>query len=468
MVFVRRALRISRRQLFELVSLVVVIALLTACGAGSTPSPTAQPTSKPATQIAPTESTASLAKLTGKVTAWNVFGPTYSPVLDAITAEFKKKAPNVEVEWVIQDPSQVSTKYVTGYSTGTGPDITIDELSRIAYAEAQLHAFADLAPYMKSDPEMAELVSVLAPGSLDSFTSGERIWALPEGIGLFTLLFVRTDWMDAVGGKLPTDWEEMTALAKAMTKGKEGACGYCIFGAPGTVNSSGVQYLYMAQAAGIEYPIIDRDGKPTFNTPRAIEVAKWMYRWQHTDKITAPDSASWSHKEFYAAVQAGRCAIGRLGPWNISTFESSAMGKNFTVITYPPMTKDQKEPAYQTPGITGIAMQAKPKYPDAVYAFLKHIMSLESQTTLYPTFQDWVRTDMDFTTLMAGNPRLLYFSKPQTFAPDMAYQGNYGSILEIISRHLNGMLADANSDPEKVMAAAYEEAMAKYKELGGQ
>jgi len=439
----------------------VLVMVLTACGA--TPTPTrVPPTATPRPAATPTPAVKALADIKGKVTVWYDSGAAWNPAITKLNEEFKKKAPGIEVEWVTQEAAQLSAKIVAAFSAGAGPDIALGSQSRLTTAEEQFQAWADLAPYMDKDPEFAATVKALPEVQVNGYKKGSKLWGLPEVVQTVGL-FVRKSWLDAAGGKLPTDWEEMTALAKKFTK--EGQFGYCIFGAPGVTNSAGVQFLYTGAAAGILYPIMSPDGKPTFNTPQSVEIAKWLYRWQHTDKVTSPATPTWTHVEFYNAVQAGQCGIGRVGAWNVGAWKTSKIGEDFVVIPYPPMTKDQKEPNYQVSWSNGIVMNAKPKDPDAVFAFFKYLMSKEAQTIFFPVRTSWARTDLDFKTLMGTNERLLYFSTPQKYAPELAYHPNWLPYLDILSKHLNAMLADSKADPEKTMKAAYEEAFAKCKEL---
>ena len=465
------------KRMHGVLALVMVVAMvLAACGATPTATPvppTATPkpaaaaptaTAKPAAP-APTATPAakSPADIKGKVVVWYDSGAAWNDAIAKINAGFKAIAPNIEIEWVTQDPSQASAKIVAAFAAKQGPDIALGAQGRLTAAEEQFKAWADLTPYMASDKEFAATVAALPESAVNTYKTGAKLWGLPEVVQTVGL-FVRKSWLEAAGGKLPTDFEEMTALAKKFTK--TGQFGYCIFGKSGTTNGAGTQYAYTAEAAGEAYPMIDTNGKPTFNTDTAIQVAKWLYRWQHTDKITAPDTPNWIHTEFYQAVQAGACGIGRIGAWNVAPWEKSALGTDFVIMNYPPMTKDQKNPALQSSWTNGIVMNGAATNKDATFAFFKYLMSKDVQTIFFPVRTSWARTDLDFAKLFGTNERLLYFGTAQKYAADF-YHPFGAPVHDILAKHLNGMLADAKSDPAQVMKAAYDEAMAKYKELGG-
>lgn len=451
------------KRAYAILALVMVLALaLPACGATPTPTPPPAPTKAPA---APTAAPAAKgpADIKGKVVVWYDSGAAWNDAITQINAGFKKIAPNIEIEWVTQDPAQASAKIVAAFAAGQGPDIALGAQGRLTTAEEQFKAWADLTPYMASDKEFAATVAALPAGPVSTYKTGAKLWGLPEVVQTVGL-FVRKSWLDAAGGKLPTDFEEMTALAKTFTKA--GQFGYCIFGKSGTTNGAATQFLYVAAAGGEAYPLIDTNGKPTFNSATAIDAAKWMYRWQHTDKVTAPDTPNWIHTEFYQAVQAGACGIGRIGAWNVAPWEKSALGTDFVIMNYPPMSKTQKNPPLQYSWTNGIVMNGSAKDKDATFAFFKYLMSKDVQTIFFPVRSSWARSDLDFAKLFGTNERLRYFSTQQQYAADF-YHPFAAPIHEILAKHLNGMLADAKSNPEQVMKAAYDEAMAKYKELGG-
>jgi len=435
-------------------SVVVLVLVLAAHGLTATPAPT--PVSNPKT----------LAEIRGKVTVWYDSGAAWNVAITKINEEFKKKAPNIQVEWATQDAAQLSAKLVAAFSAGAGPDITLGAQARLTTAEQQYEAWADLTPYIQRDKEFAATVAALPESQLNTYRKGSKLWGLPEVVQTVGL-FARKSWMQEVRGDIPTDWAELIDLARKMTK--PGQFGYCIFGAPGVTNSAGVQFVYSSAAAGVEYPIMDPSGKLTFNSPRAIEVAKWLYRWHHTDKITPPATPTFTHAGFYEAVQAGACGLGRVGAWNVGAWKASKIGEDFVVFPYPPMVKGQKEPNYQVAWNNGIVMQAKPKDPEAVFAFFTYLMSKEAQTIFFPVRTSWSRTDLDFGALMGNNERLLYFSRLQKhYAPEqMVVLPAWLSILDIVSKHLNAMLADPRSDPEKTVKTAYDEAVARCKEIGG-
>ncbi len=203
----------SRRKL----SILPVLTILAVCGFLIT-----------AAAPAPAVAAKPLSEIDGKVVVW--YETALEKGIPLLATEFKKLAPKIQVEWALQDPNQLQAKLVAAISAQVGPDIVLASQKRLTTAEVQFQAWADLAPYQKSDKEFADMVAALPPVHVQSYLAGGKQWGLP-GVVQEAAMFVRKSWMEEVGGKLPTDWQEMTDLSRKLTKPTR--FGMCIFGAPG-------------------------------------------------------------------------------------------------------------------------------------------------------------------------------------------------------------------------------------------
>ncbi len=283
----------------------------------------------------------------GKVVIWYDSGAAWNPFIADFSKEIGARYPDVTVEWVTQDAAQLSAKLVAAFATKQGPDIAMGSQYRLVPVEQQFKAWADLSARAASDPELKEIVAAVPKAHVDSYQSGQKLWGLPQVVQAVGL-FVRESWLTKAKAKPPEDWSELTTLAERFTRedpdgnGQKDTFGYCIFGAPGVTNSAGTQFLYSAAAAGMQYPIVDLDGKPSFNTDVGREVAKALHAWQHEKKVTSPATPTFTHKEFYDVVQAGKCGIGRVGAWNVGPWAKTAIAEDYVVLPYPPLKKGQK------------------------------------------------------------------------------------------------------------------------------
>lgn len=403
----------------------------------------------------------------GKVVIWYDSGAAWSSFIADFNKDLVAKYPDITAEWVTQDTAQLSAKLVTAFAAKLGPDIAMGSQYRLVAPEQQFKAWADLSGKLASDPEFKEIVAGLPKVHVDAYSSGTKLWGVPQVVQS-AALFVRKSWMEKLKAKVPEDWDELTALAARFTNedpdgnGQKDTIGYCIFGAPGVTNSAGIQFLYSGAAAGMLHPIVDPDGKPSFNTEIGREVAKAFQRWQHEKKVTSPATPTFTHKEFYEVVQAGKCGMGRVGAWNVGPWAKTAIAEDYVVIPYPPMKKGQK--SYQVSWSNAIAMNGSSKAEEAAYVVFKALMSKTGQTNFYQKLTSAARTDLDWATL-ATKPQLAYFTKPQSYALEMAWIDTWLPVLDILSKHLNGLLADAKVDPVKALEAADKEAQVKFNEI---
>jgi ABC-type glycerol-3-phosphate transport system substrate-binding protein len=138
------------------------------------------------------------------------------------------------------------------------------------------------------------------------------------------------------------------------------------------------------------------------------------------------------------------------------------MAEDFVVIPYPPVKKGQK--GYQVSWSNAIAMNGTSKAEDATYAVFKALLSKSGQTAFYEKLTSAARTDLDWGRL-ATKPQLAYFTRPQAYALEMTWLDTWLPVLDVLSRHLNGMLADGRVDPVKALAEADREAQAKVAEI---
>ena len=115
--------------------------------------------------------------------------------------------------------------------------------------------------------------------------------------------------------------------------GKNDTYGYAMFGTI-TRNYSTVQFEYMMNAAGEQ---LVENGKLNFNTETGHFVLQWMQDLLYTFKVVPPDTANWGHQELYRDTKAGVIGIGRLGNWNVYSFDQALNG-DYIAWKYPPIT----------------------------------------------------------------------------------------------------------------------------------
>ena len=88
---------------------------------------------------------ASAAGPKGKVVIWYDSGAAWNPFITDFNKQVATQYPDITVEWVTQDPAQLSAKLVAAFAAKQGPDIALGSQYRLVAVEQQFKAWADLS-----------------------------------------------------------------------------------------------------------------------------------------------------------------------------------------------------------------------------------------------------------------------------------------------------------------------------------
>ena len=133
------------------------------------------------------------------------------------------------------------------------------------------------------------------------------------------------------------------------------------------------------------------------------------------------------------------------------------------VIPYPPAKKGQR--GYQVSWSNAIAMNGASKSRGGDLRGLQGAPRQDrpdrSSTRSSPAPPGPTSTGAGWRR----RPQLAYFTKPQAYALELTWLDTWLPVLDILSRHLNAMLADGRVDPVKALAEADREAQTKVAEI---
>lgn len=386
-------------------------------------------------------------------------GPT-ADFFKRMTDVFNAENPDIFVEVQQEAPGDNPELYITAFLGDTAPDVWYQHYTGYISAEMKYGFTLDLAPYVKDWPELDTL---LDPGSLDWYTYDGKLAAFPityQMVGLF----VRKSWMDKVGwGKsypYIESWSDLLELAEKFTfgdadgDGQDNTIGYGMFGSMAWEYAS-KQFGMMMNAAGEE---VIEDGNFNFNTDIARFVLQSMQDYVLTSKVSAPDTANWSHVEFYRDVVGGKIGIGRVGSWNLPTWDE-AIEKDYDTIPYPPVEKG--EPNFQSYECDPIMLSGNgdAKQIEASLKYLQFMAGKEWQTEYFKVAGKTNRKDLDLAELYP-DPRIMYFFTPRPALPQVNDPRYVGRAKLILCEAINKCLIDPEADPGQELAMA-EEKIAK-------
>ena len=152
------------------------------------------------------------------IVVWDYYGSA-TPVKPAIEA-YKKKHPGIKVDYQVYDYDTFQEKLSTAFSSNSAPDLaTIDMTWVPTYASQDL--LSDLSEISGEKLNGASIDSQYTKGSVDAMTyKGHKI-ALAYDFDAYALYY-RKDILEAKGLKVPTTWDELVEVSKAMSEDSNG------------------------------------------------------------------------------------------------------------------------------------------------------------------------------------------------------------------------------------------------------
>jgi multiple sugar transport system substrate-binding protein len=394
-----------------------------------------------------------------KLTCWQASGERLLRTLTTIYQEFQKENPHVEIEFVSQPSTKMTEKLIAALMAKRLPDM-IEYVHDISLElEQKYGCWLDLTPYTKNWGTMDHL----SKEALKCLTYEGKLYGLPstdQTVGLY----IRKSWLEKSGLDKPEDWMQLLKLADFFTygdpdgNGKNDTYGYAMFGTMAR-NYPTVQFEYMMNAAGEE---LVENGKLNFNTVTGRFVLQWMQDLLYTFEVVPPDTANWGHTELYRDTKAGVLGIGRLGNWNVVSFDQ-ALNEDYVAWKYPPIVKGG--PNLLSSIYHLLAVSESSKNPDEAVKFIKFCLSKFGQEAYYKEYGWTSRDDLDVASLSGGNPRLMFFSSDYVLnhrvymVTDLRWTEECKRIL---ARHIHECLVDPEAVPIEELAKAEKEISSKF------
>lgn len=219
--------------------------------------------------------------------------------LDKTVADYMATHPNVEVK-VTSLPNSAADKMMVAFAANQGPDIYFSSGPEVSdWVEAGY--IIPLDDYV----EKSFIKDRLLPQSIEDvrskdITGQNKIWYLPLGTA-FYVLWVRPDWINAVGGKADS-WDNLFDAIPKMTDKSKDQYGLAIRGGKGSVTFlERMMYSY----SGIDSVFID--GKCTINDPKNLEFVERYSKMYNV--YTAEGDLNYGWTELSAAFDSGSAGV---------------------------------------------------------------------------------------------------------------------------------------------------------------
>lgn len=118
----------------------------------------------------------------------------------------------IKVEFVAVPRSEELSKVQTMMAAGTGPDLMLCYTKSVVQDYYNQGGTYDLAPYVDGEKQVLNLKQYLGSDVLDvARNSDGSLWSIParRSTTAKTNLFIRKDWLDALGMEIPTTPDEL-------------------------------------------------------------------------------------------------------------------------------------------------------------------------------------------------------------------------------------------------------------------
>ena len=288
---------------------------------------------------------------------WNIIDQ--EPMIRGWIARFVKDRPGVEVEWLDKKGPEIPVFYQTQLVAGTPPDV-INTQGALGLEYAAQGALLDLTPRLKAEAAVRDRFNA---DYLSNWVYEGNNYMLPFYITKTLLFYNKPMFQKADLSGPPQSFDAIIDAAQKMTSGE--ASGFL------TLN---FDWLYWPLFAMNGVDLLSKDlTKPTFNTPKAIEITDRLAKATETGAI---NKISWTGRwvEPNGAFAAGN--VGMLHAHSPAYFFVKGQGKWVTPET---LGVAHAPGGFATPNSHGLGISKASKNPDLAWDFLKFVTNEGAQ-----------------------------------------------------------------------------------------
>lgn len=305
----------NNRLIAILLVLVLTVSLLAGCGGGNSETPETTPdeaTPAPADTAAP-EDEGSSSGSAEPVTIWYYWETEgHQVALDKVIKDYNAS----------QDKYEVTAKYVpfADFKKQLSIGASADELPDIAILDSPDHAsYAAMGIFEDITGKFD--VSSYYEGTVNSCTIDGKLYGVPFGVNCLALYY-NEDMLKAANCEVPTTWDELKTVAKALTTDSVTGLALCsVQNEEGTFNF--VPWLWSTGATS--YDINNENGI------RALTYIQDLIN----EGVMSKECINWTQGDVMNQFISGNVAMMENGPWQIPTMQSEAPDLNWKVTLIP-------------------------------------------------------------------------------------------------------------------------------------
>lgn len=313
---------------------------------------------------------------------------------------------NIEIEnmWVV-DPSQAATKMSSAIASGDYPDIfTVNATDYAKYAASGVIAdVTDLyEKYLSENGKTA--VNADNGYSLDAMTIDGKLYGIPivdNPLDSLNQLWIRKDWLDAVGLDEPETIDDVLEIAKAFVEqdpdgnGQADTYAFAFDGKNICSGWGGIEPFFemygaypMAMNYGANFSLIERDNKLQWGGETdAMKEALAVLQQFYADGWIAPDFGTHDDPAAIQLFGTGKAGMFFAPMWGAWSAAEPLFGNNpnAEVIAVPLPGRDGYGNAFYVSSLSSIAVvSSKCENPEALFK----IFNLGKELVAYNTDQE--------------------------------------------------------------------------------
>jgi len=260
----------------------------------------------------------------------------------AIIAEFEKANPDIKVDYAVIAVSEFSTKLLTAFASGSGPDLFNQSVLMVAqYYSSRVLAPIDYAAMGYADENA--LTSNYLTG-FDGIRFAGKLYGVPTEVSNYACYLNNTIWKIAgldPNRDFPKTWEEMPVLAEKLTvrdaNGVPRRRGFDFDWPSGPAYWLTLNSMMRQRGASL---IDEVAYKATFDGPDAQLVVQYLVDWVNKYKLGGPQYTD-TRTDFLAGKLATDCSF---GIWGIPQMHDAKI--DYTVKPLPRFADAKNDNGY--------------------------------------------------------------------------------------------------------------------------
>ncbi len=225
--------------------------------------------------------------------------PIYKDAYDNGIEDFEKENPDIDIKVIPVSWDDSTTKMVSMIQGGNAPDVMITGSQRLKPL-IKMNAIEPLDSYINDDKKSQYIENLFNTANVDG-----KQYGLPMAFSS-RALYYRKDLIK----EPPKTWDDIVKISKEIEAKNPGMKGYAVTGElKGSVDTQLGNFLVQNEAS-----FYDENGKPSLNTPQALEAFEF-YTGLYTNEKIAPNPVDVNRNDLGDMFKNGQIAMFVNGPW---------------------------------------------------------------------------------------------------------------------------------------------------------